>query len=252
MRLKEQKEEGKMKVGIMQPYFLPYIGYWQLLNAVDEYVIYDDVNFIKQGWINRNRILVDGKPFYFNLPMLGASSNKRINEIRVNQSGKLLNKNLRTIEMAYRRAPYFSQVYPLMRKIMNDNEEILSCFILDSIKLICEYIGIKTTILVSSSLKKNNTLKGKDKVLHICSLLGATEYYNAIGGRTLYSFSQFEERGIKLNFLQTDPIEYLQFGNDFQPNLSILDVMMFNPVTRIREMLEQYTLVTKQMEKCEK
>ena len=91
-----------MKLGIMQPYFLPYIGYWQLLNAVDQYVIYDDVNFINRGWINRNRILINGKPAYFNLPVLGASQNKLIREIKVNPDKKLMDKNLKTIELAYK------------------------------------------------------------------------------------------------------------------------------------------------------
>ena len=177
-----------MKLGIMQPYFVPYIGYWQLMNAVDEYVIYDDVNFIKGGWINRNRILVNDQPKYFNVPMLGASSMKHINEVGVNNDPKLI---------------------------------------------------------VSSTLEKDCTLKGQDKVLEICKLLGATEYYNAIGGQELYSFADFRQQGVKLSFLKTEPITYDQFGGEFQPNLSIVDVMMFNSADTVREMLGRYQLVCK-------
>ncbi len=242
MRIQEEGES--VKLGIMQPYFLPYIGYWQLLNAVDQYVIYDDVNFINRGWINRNRILINGKPAYFNLPVLGASQNKLIREIKVNPDKKLMNKNLKTIELAYKKAPYFPEVFLEVKRIMENEEESLSRFILNSIKIICSYLEIHTELLVSSSLKKNNALKGQDKILEICALLGATEYYNAVGGQELYSYGKFAERGIHLCFLKTGCIEYAQFNNEFQQNLSILDVMMFNSVSTIKEMLGKYTLIT--------
>lgn len=112
-----------MKLGIMQPYFVPYIGYWQLMNAVDEYVIYDDVNFIKGGWINRNRILVNDQPKYFNVPMLGASSMKHINEVGVNNDPKLIRKNLDQLMRAYSKAPYYDKVFPLMEKILTSEKE---------------------------------------------------------------------------------------------------------------------------------
>lgn len=233
-----------MKLGIMQPYFLPYIGYWQLMNAVDRYVVYDDVNYINRGWINRNRILIRGNPAYFNLPMSGASQNKLIREIGVDHESRILEKNLKTVEMAYKKAPCFDAVFPLMQKILSGKEESLSGFLFDSIKIICDYLEIDTELLLSSGLNKNNALKGEDKILEICTVLGASEYYNAIGGRELYSYERFRERGIQLKFVKTDRIEYTQFGNEFQPNLSILDVMMFNPVPEIRKMLEKYTLIT--------
>ena len=160
-----------MKLGIMQPYFLPYIGYWQLLNAVDKYVIYDDVNFIKGGWINRNRILVNGQPKYFNIPMLGASSFKLINEISVNTDPSLAEKNLRIIENTYRKAPYYSNIYPLIKDILNCGETRLASFVTYSISTICRYLDIKTELLISSALDKDCGLKGQDKVLAICKLL---------------------------------------------------------------------------------
>lgn len=233
-----------MKLGIMQPYFLPYIGYWQLMNAVDRYVIYDDVNYINRGWINRNRILIGGKTAYFNLPLSGASQNKLILEIKVNHDSKLLKKNLKTVEIAYKKAPCFDAVFPLILKIMSGKEESLSGFIFDSIKIICDYLEIGTELILSSSLKKNSALKGEDKILEICTVLGASEYYNAVGGRELYSYEHFRQKGIQLKFIKTDMIEYMQFKNEFQPNLSILDVMMFNPAPEIRKMLERYTLIT--------
>ncbi len=232
-----------MRLGIMQPYFMPYIGYWQLMNLVDKYVVYDDVNFIKGGWINRNRILVNGKIQYFNIPMLGASSNKHINEITVNNDERIIEKNLRIIQAAYKKAPYYSYVYPLIEKILRCGKDNLAAYIIYSFGVICDYMDIHTEILISSDLPKNNSLHGQDKVLEICGILGATEYYNAIGGLDLYSFKSFEEKKIHLKFLKTGNIRYEQSVLDFQSDLSIIDVMMHNSRNEIKDFLNEYTIV---------
>lgn len=232
-----------MKLGIMQPYFIPYIGYWQLLNAVDQYVIYDDVNFIKGGWINRNQILVNKAPQYFNIPMLGASPNKLIKEVRVNQDERIINKNLRIVQAAYAKAPYFHAVYPMIEEMLRCGKESLSAYIAVSIRIICDYLGITTKLLISSKIPKNNQLTGQDKVLEICKILKASDYYNAIGGRELYSFEVFRGNGLALHFLKRNEIRYAQFGETFYPDLSIVDVMMFNSKEQIQEMLGEYTIV---------
>lgn len=233
-----------MKLGIMQPYFLPYIGYWQLLNAVDKYVIYDDVNYINRGWINRNRILINGKPAYFNIPMRKASQNKLINEIEINHDKKIFSRLLRTIELSYKKAPYYSSVYPLIRELFECEQPYLSGFIANSITQICSYLNIHTELYMSSLIEKNHTLKGQDKILDICTRMKASEYYNAIGGRKLYDCDEFQKKGISLKFLKTNSFSYTQFGNEFQDNLSILDIMMFNSVNDIKKMLEEYILIT--------
>ncbi len=237
-----------MKIGIMQPYFMPYIGYWQLMNAVDKYVIYDDVNFIKGGWINRNNILLNGTSKFFNIQMNGASSFKLINQININNNQININKNLRTIYMAYHKAPYFYVVYPIIEKILKYDSENLSDYIINSIKVIAEYLRITSEIIVSSTMKKNNELKGEDKVIEICKLLNATEYYNAIGGIDLYSFENFRKNNIKLIFLKTNDIIYKQFDDNFIKNLSIIDVMMFNSRENLIKLLNDYSLIYEKSE----
>lgn len=232
-----------MKVGIMQPYFLPYIGYWQLLNVVDQYVIYDDVNFIKGGWINRNRILVRGKPQYINVQMDGASSFKKINEVGIDGDMRWRKKLLKTIEMAYGKAIYYQAAEPLIHDIVMYEADNLAAFITHSIKRICEYLHIDTKILISSELEHNVELHGQDRVLDICRRLHATEYYNAIGGQAIYSKEKFLRAGIKLCFLSTEFVEYKQYGYPFVPALSILDMMMFNSANTISRFLSLYTLV---------
>lgn len=232
-----------MKVGIMQPYFFPYIGYWQLIESVDKYVIYDDVNYIKGGWINRNRILVEGAVRYFNIQLIGASSYKKINEVFINSDNNIIRKTLRKLEAAYQKAPYYEEVYPIIKEIIYYKEKNLAYYLGNSIKRICEYLNISTIILYSSSLKKNCALRGEKKILEICRLLGATEYYNAVGGEKLYLYNNFERMDIHLKFIKTNEIVYKQYENEFRSNLSIIDVLMFNSKEEVKAMLRDYTLV---------
>jgi hypothetical protein len=229
-----------MKLGIMQPYFLPYIGYFQLIKAVDKYVIYDDVNFIKGGWINRNRILLNGTAFMVNLPLQGVSSFKKINEINI---GKNIKKLLLTIEQAYRKAPHYNEIFPLISEIIQYDSDNLAIFISNSIINIAEYLQIRTEILLSSEIKKNNELKAQEKIISLCKTLEATEYYNAIGGQELYDKNEFAYQNIDLKFLKAEIMPYQQFNNEFIPCLSILDILMFNSVEEVNRMLDKFKLI---------
>lgn len=229
-----------MKLGIMQPYFMPYIGYWQLINAVDKFVIYDDVNYIKGGWINRNYILLNNQRFLINLLLLGASSNKLINEIEVQENQTKL---MKTIESAYKKAPMFDSFFPMFLQIMSFSKKNLSDFIGNSLIVVAQYLGIETEFIYSSDIEKDNLLKAQDKVLHICQLLGAKQYINAIGGQELYDKEVFVSEGVQLNFIKSELTPYKQFKGEFIAGLSILDVLMFNPVGDINGLLVSYSLI---------
>ena len=229
-----------MKIGIMQPYLFPYIGYFQLIRATDVFIIYDDVNYIKQGWINRNRILLDNKDYLFTLQLKDASSFKKINEIDV---GTNKEKLLKTIRQAYIKAPYFTDVMPLVESIMSFSKTNLAEFITNSIKNISLFIGINTQFLLSSTIGKNNDLKGPDKVIYICKILRGDTYINPIGGVNLYDKKEFLDNDISLYFLKTNEIKYDQFKNVFIPNLSIIDIIMFNSVHETGELLTKYELI---------
>lgn len=225
-----------MTVAIMQPYIFPYIGYWQLINAVDTFVIYDDVNYINKGYINRNSILVNGKSQQFTLELIGASQNKLINEIEIGKNSKKL---LKTIEMSYKKAPYFETIFSIIEDILNQEEKNLVKVIGYSL----QKIAIDTKFIYSSHIEKDNTLKAQDKILDICNKLEATTYINAIGGKELYSKVMFKDNKIDLNFLDIELIEYKQFKNEFVPYLSIIDILMFNSKDDIKNMLNRYELV---------
>lgn len=231
-----------MKLGIMQPYFFPYLGYWQLINAVDTYVVYDDVAYIKGGWINRNNILVNEKANLITLSLENSSSFKNINEINIIKNGKNAEKIVKTIQMAYKKAPFFNQVMPILENLLLKNDKIADLNY-NSILEINKYLKINTNIILSSSLSKDNSLKAQDKVIHINKLLGSDTYINAIGGQELYDREEFKREGIELKFLKMNDIKYTQFKNQFVQNLSIIDVLMFNSHKQIKEMLDDYTLL---------
>lgn len=233
-----------MIIAIEQPYFLPYIGYWQLLNAVDNFVILDDVNYIKRGYINRNSILLDGRPYRFSIPVKDASQNRMIKDTRLCFGKREKKKFLSRIEGAYKRASQFYQVYPILNDIVNNEEKDLTQFIQYSLVKITKYLGISTKIIRSSELKKDNTFMGQDRIIEICRQLKADIYINSTGGRHLYDKWFFNKENIDLFFLDTryEKVIYPQFNNTFIGMLSIIDIMMFNTVERIQEFLMEYDL----------
>lgn len=236
-----------MNLGIMQPYFLPYLGYWQLMNAVDKYVVYDDIEFTKNSWIRRNRILSGGTDKLFSLPLKNASDYLDIKERYLSDNFSVeKTKLLRLFEASYKKAPMFDTVFPIIKNILEYENPNLFAYLFYSIQQVSSYLGIKTQLIVSSSLGVNRTNKGKDRVLETCKLLGATDYYNAIGGIPLYEpyRYEFKDLGIQLYFLKMRDIRYPQFKKEFVPNLSIIDVMMFNSQAECHRLLNEYDLIT--------
>ena len=223
-----------MKAAIMQPYFFPYIGYFQLIAAADLFIVYDNIKYTKKGWINRNRMLHSGKDVMFSLPLKSDSDFLDVRDRTLAADfnrGKFINQ----ISGAYRRAPYFTQTMPLIEQIVRHDAQNLFKFIHHSIVKICEHLGITTEIRISSDIAINHDLRNQDKVLALCEAVGANTYINAIGGLELYAKHEFQARGIELKFIKSKPFEYAQFGNEFVPWLSIIDVMMFNPIEVVRE-----------------
>ena len=231
-----------VKAAIMQPYFLPYLGYFQLISAVDVFVVYDNIQYTKKGWINRNRLLRNGADHVFTIPLKKDSDylNVRDREISTDfRPDKLLNQ----IIEAYRKAPHFEAVYPLVKSIITFEERNLFQYIENSIKEVCRQIGIFTPIVISSAINADHSLKSQERVIAISNAVGASEYINSIGGITLYNGAQFRAAGIELSFLKCNSSPYKQYTEPFVPALSILDVMMFNTTEEIRTMLQQYEVL---------
>jgi hypothetical protein len=225
----------------MQPYLLPYIGYYQLIGAVDLFIVYDNIKYTKKGWINRNRMLQNGSDVMFTLPLAAGSDSLDVCERRVApdfDGTRLLNQ----IAANYRRAPHFEAAFALAETIFRHPERNLFDFLLHGLAASCARLDLATPLRRSSSIDIDHTLAGQDKVVALCEAVGATRYINAIGGRALYRQDAFGP--IALRFLQAQPFDYPQFGAPFVPWLSMLDVMMFNPAERIRAALAGgYTLL---------
>lgn len=222
-----------MRLAIMQPYFMPYIGYFQLIAAVDQFVLYDNIKYTKKGWINRNRMLQKGKDAMFSLPLKKDSDTLNVVQREVAADfnrDKLLNQFIG----AYRRAPYFELTFPLVETIVLHGDSNLFEFIHHSVIKTCEHLGIRTEIRVSSEITIDHELKGQSKVLALCVAVGANTYVNAIGGMELYDREKFGTHGIELKFINSKQFEYPQFGAPFVPWLSIVDVLMFNPINAVR------------------
>lgn len=234
-----------MKVSIMQPYFFPYLGYWQMFNLVDKFVILDDVNYIKRGYINSNYILINGSAHKFTIPLDKPSQNKLINETKMKFSENEKQSFLKMIRMAYSRAPYFDDTFLLLEKIIRQSTLDLTEFIFNSFVEVKEYLGLSTEILISSQINKDNSLRAEDRIIEINKRLGSDIYINAIGGQKLYDYEHFKKESIELNFIQMIPCKYTQFNNEFVPNLSFIDVLMFNCKEMVLEMLDKYELISR-------
>ena len=227
----------------MQPYFLPYIGYFQLIHAVDKFVIYDNIKYTKKGWINRNRMLLNGKDQTFSIPIKKDSDYLNVDERELAPSFTTeREKLLRKWQGNYRKAPFFKDVMPLMEAILRMEEMNLFTFIHASLKQVLAYLDCQTELVISSTIPIDHDLKSQDKVLAICQALDAMQYINPSGGVDLYDRETFKTAGIQLHFLQSKPIEYPQFKQPFVPWLSILDVLMFNSKEQVQQFLTAFEL----------
>ena len=234
-----------MSIAIMQPYFFPYIGYFQLMSAVDEFIVYDNIEFTKKGWINRNRILVNGKDTFITLPLKKGSDYLNVNDRYLADSWltdrtKLMNK----VTEAYRKAPQFNLAYPVIKKCIFFEDLNLFNFIFHSLDTIKQYLEISTPLVISSSITIDHGMKSEKKVIELCKARQTTNYINPVGGVALYDKAEFKKEGIELSFLKSNDILYTQFNNEFIPWLSIIDVMMFNSKEKIKDYLNSfYTII---------
>jgi hypothetical protein len=233
-----------MKLAIMQPYLFPYIGYFQLVKAVDRFIVYDDVAFIKQGWINRNYIAAGDGVLLFSVPLANVSSHTLIRDTRIDRSSyaRWRKKFLQTLMHSYGRAPFFETVYPSVERIFAADPLLLKDLLLHGLRYVVEYLDLQTVLAESAEGYGNGHLKGVERVLDICRQEGASDYYNLTGGKHLYDRNTFARSSIRLHFIEPNgSIQYMQGKRQaFIPRLSMLDVLMYNSPDAIRAYLDAY------------
>jgi WbqC-like protein family. len=229
-----------MKIGIMQPYIFPYLGYFQLINAVDQFVIYDDVNYIRQGYINRNTILMGDTPQRFTIAVPGASSFKKISDLSFDDN---VDKVLKTLRQAYLKKTYFEPIYNLVERVLTNDERQIPLICRRAINEIFSWIGVDKSLCLASELDYVRTETASGKVINMCHILGGDHYINSIGGQHLYNPDDFAAHGLKMSFIKMGEITYCQGGRGFHSGLSIIDVLMNCSPAEVKTLLEQYELI---------
>jgi hypothetical protein len=233
-----------MIVALMQPYFFPYLGYYGLLAAADVFVAYDSVQFEKHGWVNRNRILRDGAPEWWTAPVAAAPLATTIADRRYHDWPRQRARLLGHLRERYRRAPRREEALDLGAVALDPACDGVAEANLHGLRTMAATLGLRARILRASEVPHDASLRGQDRVLAICTALGADTYVNAIGGTTLYDHAAFAARGVDLRFLRPRPDAYDQGNGAFVPNLSILDALMFLPVDEVARRVAQFDLVT--------
>ena len=226
-----------MKLAVMQPYFFPYIGYFQLVNAVEKFVFYDDVNYIKSGWINRNRLYLSGAIRYITVPLTAASSFEKINLTHMRSGNDWSAQMLSVIHQSYAKASHYRSVANLVEEVLNSHDGHISTLAKNSIIAVINYLEINKNFGESSTVYENQNLRSVERVLDICKKEKSSQYWNLPGGKDLYGPEVFKNEGIELKFIDVVITPYQQIVPEFQPGLSILDVLMFNDREAVREMI---------------
>jgi hypothetical protein len=232
-----------MKLAIMQPYFFPYIGYWQLFHVADRFVVYDDVNYIKGGWVNRNRLLINGRPGYITVPLQKSSPYRRICDIALHPAPWWRGKLARMVENTYRKAPCFADVFPVVENLIQHQANNLSEYLVHQLRTLAALMGITTEFVATSRQYQNSHLSGQVRVLDICRREQATTYVNVQGGQDLYDAGAFGSAGIELRFLVVRPLPYKQRTAGFVPNLSIIDALMEVGPVGMKQHLEAFDVI---------
>lgn len=234
-----------MRTAVMQPYLFPYIGYFQLIGAVDTFVFFNDVNFITRGYIHRNAIDINGKKSTFTVPLSGASQNDLIKEtlIHPQEYGKWWHKFSKTLKQHYGSAPFFEDIFEMLNEVLDAPPSSISSLAEKSVTSVCGYLGMETKFKDSSDIAYDRTGAAQEKVLDLCTNLQADTYINPIGGVELYEEKAFSKKNIELYFIKSGAINYSQKTDTFLPNLSIIDVLMYNDLDSITDFLRNFELL---------
>lgn len=236
-----------VKIAIMQPYFFPYLGYFSLIKNTDKFILLDTVQFIRHGWIERNRILKQNEGWlYFKVPLIKHSRGTLINDIQIDNNLKWKQKILSQIQLYKRVAPHYFKVHEILTEIFENEFNDIVTLNESILKAICNYLELDATILIfSKSGILIDTPKAPDEwALNICKAIGnVTEYWNPPGGKSFFDKSKYKKANINLKFQEINLSPYNQNRKNFESGLSIIDVMMFNNPEKINKMLDHYELI---------
>ena len=233
-----------MRLAIMQPYLFPYIGYFQLINKVETLILHDNIQYVKRSWINRNRLRnSEESADFFTLPLERSSNYHDIVKKRIHEKEfiKFKSRLINRVKNNYSKADYFIEGLEILENCLAHRSNNLFDFLHNSIVKTLDYLCIDTSILISSKISIDHSLKAQDKVIELCKASDCTEYWNVYAGYELYDFKDFNKYNIKLNFIEpSQSMFYNQRSSNFIPDLSILDVIMNNSIDQVKDLLKEY------------
>jgi WbqC-like protein family len=230
-----------MILGIMQPYFFPYLGYFDLINYSDRWIVFDEIQYIRHGWMNRNRIFHPKEGWqYIIVPLKKHGRDVLIRDVEINEETDWRGRIIGQLQHYRRRSPYFERIIKLVDECLSVDEHFLSRMNTAILDKVCQHIGIPFQYQYFSemNLKLDTVEEPGDWALRISETMGAKEYVNPRGGEGIFDRAKFEKAGIKLTIRNVPPIEYECKGYEFVPGLSIIDVLMWNSPDKIRGCLE--------------
>ena len=235
-----------MKLAIMQPYFFPYVGYFDLINNVDKWIVYDTVQYIQHGWINRNRILHPNSGWqYITVPLnkksFADSYRTAIKDIEISDNTDWISKIIRQLDHYRKKSPYYHETIDLIEECLNSESQFISTLDVMTLDKVCGRLNIRFDheYFSEMDIELDPQLPAQQKVIRICQELGVTEYVNLSGGKELYDGEEFDRNDIKLVFRSIPDFEYACKGYEYIPKLSIIDLLMWNEPKKIKDFLDQ-------------
>jgi hypothetical protein len=236
-----------MKVAIMQPYFFPYIGYFSLIKNTERFILLDSIQYIRHGWIERNRILKPDEGWqYIGVPLNKHKRETSIKEIEISNESKWKEKIIAQLVHYKKIAPNYNKTIDFIKETFSKDYKSIVALNKDTLTAVCQYLGIEVTIDLFSEMNiEIDQVNAPDEwALNICKAIGGVqEYWNPEGGSSFFNINKYILNNINIRFLHQILIEYNQKRRIFEPGLSIIDVMMFNSPETISEMLTQYEIV---------
>lgn len=224
----------------MQPYFFPYLGYYQLAHSSENFIFLDDANYIKQGYINKNSIILNRKAQNFSIPVKNISSFRKINEhVYIDDFSKFL----KMIELAYKNSIFFQQAMPIIEAVALDKTLNVAEKNAKSLISVFSYLNLERSFFFSSEIDAGREKKGQDRVIEICKIIGISKYRNSIGGKEIYDPNAFQKENIELKFIKSINKPYSQGKHEFIANLSIIDLLMHCNKETIIKNLGNYELI---------
>lgn len=230
-----------MRAAIMQPYFFPYIGYFQLMAAVDVFVFLDDVQYINRGWVNRNRICIDSQARWLTLPVIKAAREAAINQRRYLLNTLSINRVLAMVDAACRSLPAYREFRPKIDRLINFADDNVAAYNIHHLVKLARALGVRCEFATSSALDPGRSARGAARLIELCRRVGATKYINAIGGTGLYDPAEFSAYGLHLLFLRTRAVPVAVSGGAC--HLSIIDGLMRNSLRGCQGCLPRYELL---------